>query len=159
MGPLQAVIPMEILKRPHNLPKKPKSAHHQRQEKIDSRSELIKLQICRIFFAKRPKPASSHAPSVIVVNDEETSQKVTKQWTDPVTQRDKERRRPAQKKRRINQRSDTSKRTERVVENYQFSSCKDWCRGWLDTEFRVWLKTLHPYVLAGKGLESLQSGM
>ena len=43
-----------------------------------------------IFFAKRPKPASSDAPSVIVVNDEETSQKVTKQWTDPVTQRDKE---------------------------------------------------------------------
>ena len=43
-----------------------------------------------IFFAKRPKPASSDAPSVIVVNDEETSQKVTEQWTDPVTQRDKE---------------------------------------------------------------------
>ena len=43
-----------------------------------------------IFFAKRPKPASSDAPSVIVVNDEETSQKVTKQWTDPVTPRDKE---------------------------------------------------------------------
>ena len=67
------------------------------------------------FFAKRPKPASSHLPSVIIANDEETSQKVTRQWTDPVRQKDKERRRLAQKKRRENQRSDTTKRTGRVV--------------------------------------------
>ena len=34
------------------------------------------------FFAKRPKLASSHLPSVIIANDEETSQKVTRPWTD-----------------------------------------------------------------------------
>ena len=52
MGPFLAVVLIKILKRPHNLQKKPKSAHHQRQEKIDLRSEFIKLQICRIFCKK-----------------------------------------------------------------------------------------------------------
>ena len=69
------------------------------------------------FFAKRPKQAPSHLSSVIIANDEETSQKVTRQWTDPVRQKDKERRRLAQKKRRENQRPDTSKRTERRGEH------------------------------------------
>ena len=50
------------------------------------------------FFAKRPKPASSHLPSVIVADNEETSQKVTKQWTDPVRQKEKERRRHGKRK-------------------------------------------------------------
>ena len=117
MDPFQAVVLMNNLMNNHNLPKKPKSAHHQGQKKIDSRSELITPQPRRIFFAKRPKPASSHLPSVIVSNDEETSQKVTKQWTDPVRQKEKERRRLAQKKRRENQRPDTSKRTERRGEH------------------------------------------
>ena len=67
------------------------------------------------FFAKRPKQAPSHLSSVIIANDEETSQKVTRQWTDPVRQKAKERRRLAQKKRRENQRSDTTKHIERVV--------------------------------------------
>ena len=58
-------------------PKKPKFSHDQRQEKIYSRSnlKLIKLQLCRIFNSKRPKPASSHVPSIIVVNDEEAFQR------------------------------------------------------------------------------------
>ena len=59
------------------------------------------------FFCKRPKPASSHLPSVIIANDEETSQKLTREWTDPVRQKDKERQRLVQKKRQENQRSDT----------------------------------------------------
>ena len=33
--------------------KKPSSAHHQRQEKIHSRSEHITLQLCRNFFLQR----------------------------------------------------------------------------------------------------------
>ena len=67
------------------------------------------------FFAKRPKPASSHLPSVIIANDEETSQKVTRQWTDPVRQKDKDRQRLVQKKRQENQRSDTTKHTGHIV--------------------------------------------
>ena len=67
------------------------------------------------FFAKRPKPASSHLPSVIVADNEETSQKVTKQWTDPVRQKNKEGRRLLQKKRLENRSPETSKRLERVV--------------------------------------------
>ena len=67
------------------------------------------------FFAKRPKPASPHLPSVIVADNEETSQKVTKQWTDPVRQKNKEGRRLLQKKRLENRSPETSKRLERVV--------------------------------------------
>ena len=67
------------------------------------------------YFTKRPKPASPPVTSLHVVNEEETSQRITKLWTDPAKQRDKERRRNAEKKRREFQRSETSKRTERVL--------------------------------------------
>ena len=60
MGPFQAVIPMDILKRPHNLPKKQKSAHHQRQpeEKLIQEENLSSYKYAGFSFAKRPKPAS-----------------------------------------------------------------------------------------------------
>ena len=52
MGPFQAVVLKNNLMNNQNLPKKPKSAHHQRQEKIYSRSKLITPQPCRIFLQR-----------------------------------------------------------------------------------------------------------
>ena len=57
--------------------------------KLIQEANLSSYIYAAFCFAKRPNPASSNAPSLIVVNDEETSQKVTKQSTDPVTQGDK----------------------------------------------------------------------
>ena len=50
MGPFQAFVLMRIVKTPHNLPKKP--AYHQRQEKIYSRKELVKLQVTGFFLQR-----------------------------------------------------------------------------------------------------------
>ena len=148
MGPFQAVVLKNNLMNNQNFPNKPKSAHHQRQEKIDSRNELITPQPCRIFLQRGLNhftsfisiipndeellESSSGKRSLGVTHDRWADLNTTKSWVQDIL---------------IQYYQQICEKSGLIVGTQQSILLVDCWWGWLDTGFRKWLKKEHPYVL------------